>query len=84
MITQQDFPGVVLDALGSVSIRILRELPIVGMPQPVVLAPEGAFRIRSVVFPTITTIDLHRIAVVIVERIPLLVVTGKIIYRIVS
>ena len=84
MITQQDLPGVVLDALGPVSIRILRELPIIGMPQPVVLAPESPFRIRSVVFPTITTINLHRIAVVIVERIPLLVVAGKIIYRIVS
>ena len=35
-------------------------------------------------FPTITTIDLHRIAVVIVERIPLLIVARKIIYRIVS
>ena len=84
MITQQNLPGVVLDALRSVSIRILRELPIIGMPQPVILAPESPFRIRSVVFPTITTINLHRIAVVIVERIPLLVVAGKIIYRIVS
>ena len=84
MITQQDLPGVVLDALGPVSIRILRKLPIIGMPQPVVLAPESPFRIRSVVFPTITTINLHRIAVVIVERIPLLVVARKIIYRIIS
>ena len=84
MITQQNLPSIIFDALRSVSIRILRELPIVGMPQPVVLAPESPFRIRSVVFPTITTIDLHRIAVVIVERIPLLVIAGKIIYRIVS
>ena len=84
MITQQDLPSIIFDALRSVSIRILRELPIIGMPQPIVLAPESAFRIRSVVFPTITTINLHRIAVVIVERIPLLVVAGKIIYRIVS
>ncbi|AFN46065.1 hypothetical protein HMPREF9154_2208 [Arachnia propionica F0230a] len=66
------------------SIRILRKLPIIGMPQPIVLTPESPFRIRSVMFPPITTIDLHRIAVVIVERIPLLIVAGKIIYRIVS
>ena len=84
MITQQNLPSMIFDALGSVSIRILRGLPIIGMPQPIVLAPESPFRIRSVVFPTITTINLHRSAVVIVEMIPLLVVAEKIIYRIVS
>jgi len=34
------------------------------------------------VFPAITTINLHRIAVVVVERVPVLVIAGKIIYRI--